>query len=283
MRTVLLLAAAATAAWWADDARAQHNPAPRVHTERRVVVIHPDGADRGDQVYVHGADRDITESEYRSGRGGWTRTADGAWETADGRRFREIEGRPNRDDRRVEHHDDNRRGADHRGANYYSDADMERMCRRDNGVGGAAIGGVVGGIAGNRIAGRGNRTVGTIAGAAVGAVAGAAIDRSEDARACDAYWSSRDGGRYTHGQGGRYRADYRGDARYEAAGYEQTYDYGYGGATTIVIPGQPVIVEETITEYETVAVAAPVVRARVAPRRVVRRPAARRVRARCTC
>lgn len=63
-------------------------------------------------------------------------------------------------------------------------ADWLAECRRrqqaDRGRGGAAIGAVVGGIAGNRLAGRGNRTVGTIAGAAVGAVAGTAIDRAED-------------------------------------------------------------------------------------------------------
>lgn len=52
--------------------------------------------------------------------------------------------------------------------------------RRDSGVGGAIIGGVVGGVAGNRIAGRGNRTEGTLIGAGVGALAGAAIDRAED-------------------------------------------------------------------------------------------------------
>ncbi|MEQ6333149.1 RcnB family protein [Sphingobium sp. MK2] len=53
--------------------------------------------------------------------------------------------------------------------------------RRDNGLGGAAIGAVVGGVAGNRIAGRGNRTAGTLIGAGVGAVAGMAIDKAEDA------------------------------------------------------------------------------------------------------
>lgn len=52
--------------------------------------------------------------------------------------------------------------------------------RTDNGVGGAAIGAVVGGIAGNRIAGRGNRTAGTLIGAGAGAVAGAIIDKAED-------------------------------------------------------------------------------------------------------
>ncbi len=52
---------------------------------------------------------------------------------------------------------------------------------RDRGLGGAAIGGVVGGVLGNRIAGEGDRVVGTIAGAAIGAAAGAAIDRSDGA------------------------------------------------------------------------------------------------------
>jgi hypothetical protein len=56
-----------------------------------------------------------------------------------------------------------------------------RISVRDDGLGGAVIGGLVGGVAGNRIAGRRHRTVGTIAGAAVGAVAGAAIDQAEDA------------------------------------------------------------------------------------------------------
>lgn len=54
--------------------------------------------------------------------------------------------------------------------------------RGDDGVGGAAIGAVAGGIAGNRIAGRGNRTTGTIVGAGAGALAGMAIDKAEDRR-----------------------------------------------------------------------------------------------------
>lgn len=98
-------------------------------------------------------------------------------------------------------------------------------CRRrygDNGLGGALIGGVLGGVAGNRIAGRGNRTVGTIAGAAVGAVAGAAIDKSEDA--------------------GRVRDDCEEYlARYEAGdgpgpGYGAPYGYGYGYAPVMWVP-----------------------------------------------
>lgn len=85
---------------------------------------------------------------------------------------------------------------------YYADAP-----RRDNGVGGAAIGAVVGGVAGNRIAGRGNRTVGTIVGAGVGAVAGAAIDRAEDAPHHDGPPPPhRPGAEYDHG-GYRYADD----------------------------------------------------------------------------
>jgi hypothetical protein len=54
---------------------------------------------------------------------------------------------------------------------------------RDNGVGGAVIGAVAGGLFGNAVAGRGNRTTGTVVGGAIGAVAGHAIDKS-DGRPC---------------------------------------------------------------------------------------------------
>ncbi|WP_446654986.1 RcnB family protein [Blastomonas sp.] len=58
------------------------------------------------------------------------------------------------------------------------------ICRRDNGLGGAAIGAGIGGLAGNRIAGRGNRTGGTLIGAGVGALAGMLIDKAEDRERC---------------------------------------------------------------------------------------------------
>ena len=54
--------------------------------------------------------------------------------------------------------------------------------RHEDGLGGALIGGVAGGLIGNRIAGRGDRLLGTAVGGAVGALAGAAIDRAEDGR-----------------------------------------------------------------------------------------------------
>lgn len=103
----------------------------------------------------------------------------------------------------------------------------QRLSSRDSGVGGAVIGGVVGGIAGNRIAGRGNRTVGTIAGAAVGAVAGAAIDKAEDAGRnrdeCEAYLDDYYA-RYTQGGGypgyGGYGHPYG-----QPGGYYPAYGY----------------------------------------------------------
>jgi len=71
---------------------------------------------------------------------------------------------------------------------YYGDADVRYRDdaryrdggRRDNGLGGAAVGAVAGGVAGNLIGGRGNRLGGTLIGAGVGAAAGYAIDRAED-------------------------------------------------------------------------------------------------------
>lgn len=86
-------------------------------------------------------------------------------------------------------------------------------CRRRQGsgnkLGGAVVGGVIGGVVGNRVAGDGNRVIGTVAGATVGAVAGGAIGDAADKRAardyCEAYleqnitWSQ--GGAYGHGYG----------------------------------------------------------------------------------
>ena len=128
--------------------------------------------------------------------------------------------------------------------------DWLNECRRNHGngnlVGGAVIGGMVGGVIGNRIAGRGNRTIGTVAGAAFGAVAGGAIGSAADRRSardyCEAYlernttWQSGPG----YGQGG--------------------YSYGYA-PMTVMVPvmmaqapaGQPectttVVTEEYVTE-----------------------------------
>ncbi|MEQ1509566.1 MAG: glycine zipper 2TM domain-containing protein [Sphingopyxis sp.] len=311
IRTLLLVGIAAIAAVSADAAYANHDGHSSVRTERRVIVVDGNNAEDA-EVYRSADDRAPTEGDYR---GRWNGQWNGTWESPEGQIYRgqydgsydpNAEGarhvtRPLYRDRegRVIH-----RAPAHRTGNW-SDDDLSRMCRRDDGVGGGLIGGVVGGVAGNRIAGRGNRTAGTLIGAGVGAIAGSAIDRAEDRRACDDYWRRTDGRRYgaaygsgdrrydtSYGSGDRnYRDDhYRSgrhhrDDRYNDGGYESGY-YGYdyipGPATTIIIPGQPVIIEETETIYETVSVAAP--RARVAPRRRVHRAAPRpRARARCSC
>ncbi|MCP1470865.1 Ni/Co efflux regulator RcnB [Sphingobium sp. OAS761] len=87
-------------------------------------------------------------------------------------------------------------GPDEARDGYYADAP-----RRDNGLGGAAIGAVVGGVAGNRIAGRGNRTEGTLIGAGVGALAGMAIDKAEDGPHHAAPPPRRPGAGYDYGYG----------------------------------------------------------------------------------
>jgi hypothetical protein len=277
MRTLLLLATAATAAWMASDAEAQ------TRTERRVVVVQPQGGDQDAEVYQSGDDRMVTERDYR---GRWV---EGEW-TPDRRRFEgtyeidERAGPPPRGPHRVDHHGGDRHGASYDGppAGYravpdhggrgWDDEDMMRRCNsRGSGATGGVLGGVAGGVIGNRLGRRGNRGVGTAIGAVAGAAAGAAIERTADRRGCDEWY--RDYQRRSS-RGGSYET-YEG---YEAGGY----DYGYGGGVqTIVIPGQPVIIEETETTYEDVVVqrARPHVHRRPA-RRPVHRP---RPRPRCVC
>ena len=60
----------------------------------------------------------------------------------------------------------------YRGYNY-----RYRKCQ--DGDGGTIVGAIAGGLLGNTVAGRGDRTLGTILGAGVGALAGRAIDRSD--------------------------------------------------------------------------------------------------------
>lgn len=52
--------------------------------------------------------------------------------------------------------------------------------RRDNGLGGAAIGAIAGGALGAAVAGRGDRLGGALIGGGVGAITGYAVDRAED-------------------------------------------------------------------------------------------------------
>lgn len=104
-------------------------------------------------------------------------------------------------------------------------ADWLAECRSRHGngnkVGGAIVGGVLGGVIGHEIAGRGDKTLGTVAGAAVGAVAGGAIGAGADKRSrmdwCESYLE-------------RHMA--RGPAMgygqpYPAAGYGYGYGYAY--------------------------------------------------------
>jgi Ni/Co efflux regulator RcnB len=58
--------------------------------------------------------------------------------------------------------------------------DNYERCLKSNGLTGAAIGALLGGIAGNRIAGRGNRTGGTLAGAGIGGLLGVAVEKAND-------------------------------------------------------------------------------------------------------
>lgn len=53
-------------------------------------------------------------------------------------------------------------------------------CLKSNGVKGAAIGALLGGALGNRIAGRGNRTGGTLVGAGIGGLLGVAVEKAND-------------------------------------------------------------------------------------------------------
>lgn len=99
-------------------------------------------------------------------------------------------------------------------------ADWLAECRNRHGnskaVGGTVVGGIVGGVIGNRVAGRGDRVLGTLAGAAMGAVAGGAIGHAADQRAamdwCETYLERN----ITWGHGG------------------QQVGYGYQPATVMV-------------------------------------------------
>ncbi|NLR39482.1 glycine zipper 2TM domain-containing protein [Novosphingobium sp. ERW19] len=140
-------------------------------------------------------------------------------------------------------------------------AEMNERCAKvygDKGVGGALLGGVVGGVAGNRIAGKGNRVLGTVAGAAVGAVAGNVIDKAEDKglrRECDDYFASLPPQPYP---GGPFPGAY--------PGYYPGYaPYGYVMVPVMLPPQKPCVEKTVVTEtwVETR-------RARVIPRRPVR-------------
>lgn len=123
--------------------------------------------------------------------------------------------------------------------------DRYERCLRSEGVAGAAIGAVIGAVAGNRIAGRGNRTEGSLIGGGLGALAGLGVEKSM--KKCKKYLPDEDrayGGHAYRGQG------------YPAYGYYPGYYYYPQPVITTITVGQPVTTT-TVTEevyYETVPV-----------------------------
>lgn len=119
----------------------------------------------------------------------------------------------------------------------YDNREYEK-CLKSDGVGGAAIGAILGAIAGNRIAGRGNRTEGSLIGGGLGALAGLGVEKSM--KKCEKYLP-REGG-YGPGYGHAYGA--------------YPYGYYYYAAPMITYSMVPVTTT-TVTEeiyYETVPV-----------------------------
>lgn len=82
---------------------------------------------------------------------------------------------------------------------YQSRAGFERYerCLKERGIAGGVIGAVVGAVVGNRVAGRGNRTIGTILGGAIGGIGGASIDKATSK--CEKYLPRED--YYYYGSG----------------------------------------------------------------------------------
>lgn len=119
-------------------------------------------------------------------------------------------------------------------------AEMNERCAKvygDKGVGGALLGGVIGGVAGNRIAGSGNRVLGTAVGAVAGAVAGNVIDKAEDKglrRECDDYFASVQPQAYP---GMPYPGYYPGYA-----------PYGYVMVPVMLPPQKPCVEKTVVTE-----------------------------------
>ncbi|WP_373475249.1 glycine zipper 2TM domain-containing protein [Sphingorhabdus sp.] len=114
-------------------------------------------------------------------------------------------------------------------------------CLKSNGLKGAAIGALLGGFLGNRIAGRGNRTGGTLAGAGIGGLLGVAAEKANDK--CKNERPRRPRGP------GYYPPQYQNWSH----GY-----YYYPQAPVVTVTVQPAVTTTTVTEetyYETVYVA----------------------------
>jgi Ni/Co efflux regulator RcnB len=162
----------------------------------------------------------------------------------------------------------------------------DRYERRDNGLGGAAIGAVAGGVAGNVIAGRGNRLGGTLIGAGVGAAAGYAVDKAEDRRRAPPAYRDDHGADYPpppplgyappphhypppNAAGGRWVSPDGGTTVVTSGG-------GYGGGlTTVTVQTAPMVTTTTTEIYED-----HVTWSRPAPRKKVWKPRRKAV---CHC
>jgi hypothetical protein len=278
MRTLLLLSIAAGAVVITDQAHASQDRAAEAAAAAREAVAaagskpkgHP--ADHGVTYdsetrvsttmptvpHVDRKDHTVTvntvEAEYR---GSATPAGNGEWVcTQDGPDAREYRCRFDGDTRAA----NSSSGAWHdMNDSTWSDAqwaeeeayrrDLERACRPDNGIGGSLLGGLFGGFAGNRIAGRGDRTIGTLLGGAIGAIAGGLIDQAEDKSKC------RDMVRRVEE---RQRSWHGGSAGQWQTGFAHGYGQGWysPGVMVVTTVSQPVITETvtTTTHYETVTV-----------------------------
>lgn len=119
-------------------------------------------------------------------------------------------------------------------------------CLKNNGVTGAAIGALLGGVAGNRIAGRGNRTGGTLVGVGIGGLLGVAVEKANDT--CRQYRPREAGA-----QGYSYA---RPQPSYGAGWQSGYYYYPQSAPTVTVISMAPVTTTTTTVAeevyYETV-------------------------------
>lgn len=196
------------------------------------------------------------------------------------------------------------------------DGETDARPRRDDGLGGAAVGAVIGGVAGNRIAGHGNRTEGTLIGAGAGAIAGMAIDKAEDApprhRPGASYdygrgygddvvtsgneydgrwtgtWTTEDGRRTTGTYEGRFEGNVRGaGVDYDAPPPAGVPHWAYGPAPVMIQGGYvsggyyypaPVVTTVTVQPVMTTTTTTSYVTERVRTRAPVRK-----VRSTCRC
>lgn len=131
-------------------------------------------------------------------------------------------------------------------------------CLRNNGLSGGAIGAILGGVVGNRVAGRGNRTIGTILGAGAGGIAGAVIEKSMNS--CDKYQPRYDRAPatrpYPYPQG-QYPQNGYPQGGYSHSNYQQSWGGGYYYPAPIIttVTVTPATTVTTVTEeisYETV-------------------------------